>query len=165
MRDTITQCRSAFGEVGVLPVVFVSMLLAVAAPAMAQSAGKAEGEAIYRECCVGCHETGAARAPDLATLRAMSPDRVLTALRSGSMSTQAQGLSNAQLDDLSRFVAGAAAGQATAQSSGACAEASAPLADPLSRPHWNGWGGIPRSSASSRRPWRNSLPTMCRVSS
>ena len=117
------------------------MLLAVAVPAMAQSTGKAEGEAIYRERCVGCHETGAARAPDLATLRAMTPDRVLTALRTGSMSTQAQGLSNTQLDNLSRFVAGTAAGQDTAQSSGACAEASAPLVDPLARPHWNGWGG------------------------
>ena len=141
MRDAVTKCRSAFGEFDVVRGVVVSMVLAVAAPAMAQSTGKAEGEAIYRERCVGCHETGAARAPDLATLRAMSPDRVLTALRSGSMSTQAQGLSNAQLDNLSRFVAGAATGQDAAQSSGACAEASAPLADPLARPHWNGWGG------------------------
>lgn len=140
-RDAVTQCRSAFGGFDVVRLVVASMLLAVAVPAMAQSTGKAEGEAIYRERCVGCHETGAARAPDLATLRAMSPDRVLTALRSGSMSTQAQGLSNAQLDNLSSFVAGAAAAQDTAQSTGACADASAPLLDALARPHWNGWGG------------------------
>src|SRR5436309_15794473 len=106
-RDAATRRRSALGEFDAVRGVVVSMLLAVAIPAMAQSTGKAEGEAIYRERCVGCHETGAARAPDLATLRAMSPDRVLTALRSGSMSTQAQGLSNGQLDNLSRFVAGA----------------------------------------------------------
>jgi polyvinyl alcohol dehydrogenase (cytochrome) len=140
-RNAVTKCRSAFGESDVLRGVFVSMLLTAAVPAMAQSTGKAEGEAIYRERCVGCHETGAARAPDLATLRAMSPDRVLTALRSGSMSTQAQGLSNAQLDNLSRFVAGAATGQDTAQASGACAETSALLIDPQAHPRWNGWGG------------------------
>src|SRR3954470_952361 len=140
-RDAVTQCRSGFVEFGVVRGVVVSMLLTAAVPAMAQSTGKAEGEAIYRERCVGCHETGAARAPDLATLRAMAPDRVLTALRTGSMSTQAQGLSNAQLDNLSRFVARAAVAQDTAQSSGACTEASAPLADALARPHWNGWGG------------------------
>jgi len=137
----MTECRSGFGGFDVVRGVLISMLLAVAVPAMAQSSGKSEGEAIYRERCVACHETGAARAPDLATLRAMSPDRVLTVLRSGSMSTQGQGLSNAQLENLSRFVAGAAAAQDTAQSTGACAEASAALVDPLARPHWNGWGG------------------------
>ena len=54
------------------------------------------------------------RAPDLATLRQMSPDWVLGALQSGSMSTQGQGLSNAQLGSLIRFVAGAAPVQGTA---------------------------------------------------
>src|SRR4051812_20125567 len=96
-RDAVTQCRSAFGKFEFVRGVVVAVLLVVAAPALAQSTGKGEGEAIYRQRCVGCHETGAARAPDLATLRAMSPDRVLTALRSGSMSTQAQGLSTTQL--------------------------------------------------------------------
>jgi polyvinyl alcohol dehydrogenase (cytochrome) len=113
------------------------LILTVAGPVLAQST---DGEAIYRERCVGCHETGAARAPDLAVLRLMSPDRILSALRSGSMSTQAQGLSTAQLDNLGRFVAGAAKVQDVAQSTGACTEAPAPLADAMSQPHWNGWG-------------------------
>jgi polyvinyl alcohol dehydrogenase (cytochrome) len=114
------------------------LALTAAGPARAQSG--AGGEAIYRERCVSCHENGATRAPDLATLRQMSPDRVLTALRSGSMSTQGQGLSTAQLDSLSRFVAGAAVVQDTASSNGACASASASFDDPLTQPHWNGWG-------------------------
>jgi polyvinyl alcohol dehydrogenase (cytochrome) len=135
--DLVAHGRS----VHMLQIIVASLFLAASAPALAQSGGTAEGEAIYRARCVGCHGSGATRAPDLATLRAMSPDSVLTALRSGSMSTQAQGLSTAQLDNLSRFVAGAAAGPDTAQSTGACTEASAPLADPLARPHWNGWGG------------------------
>ena len=134
-RDVLSHCRS----VHVFPTILASLLLA--APALAQSGGRAEGEAIYRTRCVGCHETGAPRASDLATLRTMSQDRVLEALRTGSMSTQAQGLSTAQLDDLSRFVAGADAVQNAEQPNGACREATAPLADPLARAHWNGWGG------------------------
>jgi mono/diheme cytochrome c family protein len=102
--DLVAHGRS----VHMLQIIVASLFLAASAPALAQSGGTAEGEAIYRARCVGCHGSGATRAPDLATLRAMSPDSVLTALRSGSMSTQAQGLSTAQLDNLSRFVAGAA---------------------------------------------------------
>src|SRR6266481_460899 len=109
----------------------IVLVLTAAAPALAQSAAGADGEALYRERCVGCHEGGAARAPDLATLRQMSPDRVLTALRSGSMSTQARGLSNGQLDSLSRFVGGAAAAQDTGPSNSMCADASVSLVDAL----------------------------------
>jgi len=130
-----------FGGLSALPFFGVMALVLVATgPAGAQSTGTIGGEAIYRERCVGCHETGATRAPDLATLRQMSPDRVLTALRSGSMSSQGQGLTAGQLESLSRFVGGASLVQQTALPAGACADTSAPLADALARPHWNGWG-------------------------
>ena len=118
----------------------IVLVLAAAVPALAQSTASADGEAVYRDRCVGCHEAGAARAPDLATLRQMSPERVLTVLRSGSMSTQAQGLSSGQLDSLSRFVAGAAVARDTGLPNGKCADASVSLADALAKPHWNGWG-------------------------
>src|SRR5882757_3400881 len=138
---SMTNDRWAFGDLNALRFFGVMVFALVAtAPARAQSITTLDGEAIYRERCVGCHESGATRAPNLATLRQMSPDRVLTALRSGSMSTQGEGLSAGQLDSLSRFVAGAAPVQATALPNGACAETSAPLADALARPHWNGWG-------------------------
>jgi polyvinyl alcohol dehydrogenase (cytochrome) len=120
--------------------VLVLIVLITAAPARAQSTSRIEGESIYRVRCAGCHEGGAVRAPDLATLRLMSQDRVLTALRSGSMSTQGQGLTAGQLEGLSQFIASEAPVQETALSKGACPPSSAPLADALERPHWNGWG-------------------------
>jgi polyvinyl alcohol dehydrogenase (cytochrome) len=137
---TRAPCR--FGDLDVLPRVFAVTALALiaAAPAYAQSTSTIEGEAIYRERCVGCHEGGAARAPDLATLRLMSQERVLSALRSGSMSTQGQGLTVGQLESLSRFVASEASVQQAAVSNGACSESSVPLGNALAQPHWNGWG-------------------------
>jgi polyvinyl alcohol dehydrogenase (cytochrome) len=147
MNDRVSghRWRSALGRIrSVIPVfALIVLVLTAAVPALAQSTASADGEALYRERCVGCHEGGAARAPDLATLRQMSPDRVLTALRSGSMSTQAQGLSSGQLDSLSRFVGGAAAAQDTGLSNGKCSDASVSLADALAKPHWNGWGVNP----------------------
>src|SRR5882757_3373188 len=89
-----TKGRCGFSDLKTPRRIFAIVVLALVAaePACAQSASKVDGEAIYRERCVGCHEGGVARAPDLATLRQLSPERVLTALRSGSMSTQGQGL-------------------------------------------------------------------------
>jgi polyvinyl alcohol dehydrogenase (cytochrome) len=141
-RVSVDRWRCALAPIrSVLPVLALTVLvLTAAAPAFAQSAATADGEALYRERCVGCHEGGTVRAPDLATLRQMTPDRVLTALRSGSMSTQAQGLSSGQLDSLSRFVGGASAAQDTGPSNGKCADASVSLADALAKPQWNGWG-------------------------
>jgi polyvinyl alcohol dehydrogenase (cytochrome) len=141
-RVSVHRWRFALARIRfVLPILAPIMLVLTASvPALAQSTASADGEALYRERCVGCHEGGAARAPDLATLRQMTPDRVLTALRSGSMSTQAQGLSSGQLDSLSRFVAGASAAQETGLSNGKCSDASVSLTDAPAKPHWNGWG-------------------------
>jgi len=90
---------SALGKLRLLYSIFAAFVLArlAAAPALAQSTARADGETLYRERCVGCHEAGTSRAPDLAMLRQMAPDRVLSALRSGSMSTQSEGFSTAQL--------------------------------------------------------------------
>jgi polyvinyl alcohol dehydrogenase (cytochrome) len=139
------QHRAALAEPVVHFLILAVMVFAPAAavPASAQSITGADGETIYRGHCAGCHEGGAARAPDLKTLRQMSPDQVLTALRSGIMSTQGKALSNAQLDSVSRFVARGVAVQETARSNGTCGDASVSLADALSHPHWNGWGADP----------------------
>lgn len=139
--DPAIRCRSAWRRIGSLVLVLaaITAALTAAGPARAQSTSSAEGAPLYRERCAGCHEGGAARAPDFATLRQMSPDRVMSSLKSGSMSTQGQGLSDAQLDSLSRFVAGATVAANDGPSNGKCPDAVV-LADALAKPHWNGWG-------------------------
>jgi polyvinyl alcohol dehydrogenase (cytochrome) len=142
-RNSAIRFRLTWEGIGpVVPVLAAIVLASTAsAPALAQSATNADGAGLFRERCVGCHEGGVARAPDLATLRQMSPDRVLSSLKSGSMSTQAQGLSDAQLDHLSRFVAGTAAAENNGLSNG-CPDTLG-LADALAKPRWNGWGANP----------------------
>ena len=117
---------------------FLTLLVA---PAWA-AAGDEDGGALYVQRCAACHDRGVPRAPNAAALRQLSPESIRSALTSGSMSTQAQGMTPAQLDALVGFLAGAAPARAAAPD-GACAETSGTLgdaSDPFAAPHWNGWG-------------------------
>lgn len=117
------------------------LLILIAAPARGQDSEAAAGDALYRERCAQCHAGGVARAPDLAALSRMSPDKIRAALTSGSMSAQGQGLTTSQLDALSRFLGRGAAAQDAAPGNANCPAAANVLpADPFAAPHWNGWG-------------------------
>lgn len=81
------------------------LLLALAIALWTLSAAEAPaGESVYREKCASCHETGANRAPLLATLHALSSQAVLRALESGSMRFAAEGLSAEQRSAVARHV-------------------------------------------------------------
>ena len=89
--------------------------------AFAQIAWSAEapaGEAIYREKCASCHDTGVNRAPSLETLRAQAPEAVLLALQSGSMRFAAEGLTAQEREAVARYAAHASA--QTPKADGAC---------------------------------------------
>jgi polyvinyl alcohol dehydrogenase (cytochrome) len=107
--------------------------------ARGEGASAVDGAALYRERCAQCHEGGVARAPDAASLKQMSPVAVKAALTAGSMRTQGESLSAAEIEAVSRFVGGAATATASA-SAATCAQMSPLPSDPFSTPHWNGWG-------------------------
>src|SRR3954471_7297602 len=65
---------------------WVSIL--AAAPASAQ-----EGAALYAQRCASCHEVGqAARVPARDVIAALTPDRIVTALETGTMRVQGETL-------------------------------------------------------------------------
>jgi polyvinyl alcohol dehydrogenase (cytochrome) len=97
-----------------------------------------DASTIYRQRCAGCHEGGAARAPDRAALKLLSVERVRASMVTGSMSAHGKDLSPAQLDALSSFVGGAPS--PTATSGSRCAASDNTFAGSSSGPHWNGWG-------------------------
>ncbi len=96
---------------------------------------------LYRERCARCHDGGALRAPDRATMKLLAADRVRAALSTGSMAEQAGGLAPRDLDLLAAYLGSPAAPLAgAAAASASCTSPPPSLDGALVRPHWNGWG-------------------------
>jgi polyvinyl alcohol dehydrogenase (cytochrome) len=99
---------------------------------------------LFEQRCGSCHTKPAAdsRAPDRDSLRQRTPEAVLDALTTGSMKTNAEGLTDAQKKLIAEFITerplGAAlSGQASAMPN-RCANK--PIGALLEGPAWNGWG-------------------------
>jgi polyvinyl alcohol dehydrogenase (cytochrome) len=122
-----------------LSTLLLSVLVSAAPQAQANQTTQ-QGEPLYAARCAMCHDAGVARATNRDGLKRLSPDIIRQTLSTGSMSTQAQGLSAAQIDSLARMLGSAVT--ATAASTGACTT-NAPFTDALDRPRWNGWGVTP----------------------
>lgn len=99
-----------------------------------------EGAALYKQRCAGCHEGGVPRAPNRAALQQMSPENIRFALKSGTMVVQGLGLSSSQISDIAEFLTGKQPAKEQMPATAFCAAGGATFADPLSKPHWNGWG-------------------------
>ncbi|HVH71377.1 MAG TPA: c-type cytochrome, partial [Candidatus Dormibacteraeota bacterium] len=100
-----------------------------------------EGEALYKQRCAACHEGAVAKAPNRAALEQTSPENIRFALLSGSMAVQGLGLTTAQIADLAEFLTARRPVKEQAPVAALCpADAGRAFADPLAKPHWNGWG-------------------------
>ncbi len=116
----------------VAPIVFSSMVFA-AAP---------DGAAIYKQRCAACHDRGADRAPTRDALAGRAPEDVLRALTTGSMKTQAAGLSEMEIRAVSTFLTGKEfGGTATGRQTNYCPGPAPAIA--LDIPSWTGWGNEP----------------------
>src|SRR5687767_14980553 len=65
-----------------------------------------DGASLYAQLCASCHEAGTDRAPDRAALQAMSPERVLASLESGTMLSMASGRTGVERRVIAEFVTG-----------------------------------------------------------
>jgi polyvinyl alcohol dehydrogenase (cytochrome) len=120
--------------------------LAAAGTAFAQAPDGAE---LYKRACAQCHDTGASRAPNREQFRTMLPDRVLSAMESGSMVTMANNRSAAERRAIAEFVTGktfATALSTTPSPRAMCTPANAPF-NPGPGPSWSGWG---KNTSNSR---------------
>jgi len=104
------------------------------------------GEPIFKAKCAGCHEPAVGRAPTRELLAGRSPEEVYDALSIGAMRPMAEGLSEAQLYGVVRFITGKSPVPQAAQGPdpNPC-KANGPLQP--NGPQWNGWG---RDLANSR---------------
>ena len=102
-----------------------------------------DGPTLYTQLCASCHDTGLDRAPNRDALKAMTPERVLTALEKGVMLSMAAGRTGVERRAIAEFVTGKPFAQPlsmTPPPQAMCRTAAGDFADPLSGPRWNGWG-------------------------
>jgi len=117
-------------------------LIAAAGSAAAQLQGQGNTAQTFTESCAVCHgNKSVARAPEVATLRQMTPESIYAALTTGSMREQAANLSDDVKRALTVYLAGRQPG--IAQVADAKAMTNRCSSNPpivLSAAAWNGWG-------------------------
>jgi len=98
--------------------------------------------------CAICHDNPGpdSRAPSREALRQLTPERVLAALTTGSMTSRATGMNDAQKRAMAELVTGKPFGDAAPRSAASMKNrCDAPLAlqSPWTTPRWNGWSPDP----------------------
>ncbi len=125
----------------VLGLSFLIFFAAMASAKAEQQETNKAGEALYQQRCAACHEGAVPRAPNRARLKQMSPENVRVALLGGSMAVEGLELSTAQISDLAEFLTGRRPVKEQIPAAAFCAaDRERAFADPLVKPHWNGWG-------------------------
>jgi len=129
---------------GMPAVVRALTLIGTSAAVVGLSAGQPannDGKELYGQHCATCHDGAVARAPDRSALTKLSAEAIRSALASGSMRTQAASLSVAERERIIAFLSLQTGQQAGTPQSAACPPAPSAFDRPLTKPHWNGWGG------------------------
>jgi polyvinyl alcohol dehydrogenase (cytochrome) len=116
----------------------VFFVTALPQPTLAQ-----DGAALYRQRCAVCHEGGADRAPDRATLQYMPTASIVRTLETGVMRDMAGSLTPAERDAIAAFLtAGAPHAKSNAEPHppiGVCSASSKIFSVEPGTPQWNGW--------------------------
>ncbi len=123
------------------------MALLIAAPVLAQ-----DGAALYSQRCASCHEGGqVARAPGRDVIAALTPDRIVSALESGTMRVQGESLTPDQRRLIATYLSTARPAPAGAPPVPApnCAAGSALR---TTANDWRAWGVTPANDRFQRQP-------------
>jgi polyvinyl alcohol dehydrogenase (cytochrome) len=125
--------------------VVASLFLVSSAHAQKPPLGTEMGYEIFQKNCMTCHgnPNSTAHAPEVSTIRQMSPEAIYTAMTTGPMAVQAQKLTDEEkvrvAEALSNRPLGAGEAGDAKTMPNRC-ESNPPMSDPSSGPAWNGWG-------------------------
>jgi polyvinyl alcohol dehydrogenase (cytochrome) len=111
------------------------MVFLVAASAL--PAAPASGEAVFKQRCASCHDSGNARVPPREALKKLSVANILRTLEFGAMSNIASPLKREDRDAVAAFL-GVPNETRTPPASAFCADRSVKIAG-TPRAQWNGW--------------------------
>jgi polyvinyl alcohol dehydrogenase (cytochrome) len=128
----------------------VALVTAASGPARAGQAPADAGATVFQRECAACHLQGPGRTgPTVDALRELTPEAIVTALSTGRMRVQGEGLSDVERRAVAEFLTGrtmfVAAPSAATATAGRCTLA-APLPRALAGPQWNGWGVTARNT-------------------
>ena len=98
-----------------------------------------DGAQIYKQRCASCHDVPAAHVPSVDSIRKMSGDTINTALTTGTMKTQAVGLSSDEISALIKYLVPAAATQAASGEIVRTCKTDSTFRPDKNLPEWNGW--------------------------
>jgi len=116
----------------------VALLFLSASSLLAQ-----DGASVYRAACASCHDAGIDRAPNRAALMAMTPDRVLASLESGSMISMTAARTATERRAVAEFVTGKSFPRPLVTRPAPqtmCLAGKSAASNLLAGPGWNGWG-------------------------
>jgi polyvinyl alcohol dehydrogenase (cytochrome) len=105
------------------------------------AAAPPSGEAVYKQRCASCHDSGNSRAPSRDDLKQFSVTRILRALDFGLMSNIAGPLRRDERDAVATYLGSAAASEAV-PAKAYCADRSVKFTGSV-EPQWNGWSPSP----------------------
>ena len=113
-----------------------------------------DGPTIYKRNCSMCHEDGVNRAPRRDAFLSMAPERVLTAMETGSMVTMANNRTAAERRAVAEFLTGRRFGAAlnTNPPASAMCRTAGRTFDAASGPVWNAWGSNTNNTRFQNAP-------------
>ena len=118
----------------------IAAFLGFASVAHAQTPAP-DGAELYKRNCAQCHDNGTNRAPNRDSFKALTAERVLSAMETGSMITMANNRTAPERRAIAEFLTGKAIGSPliTAPPAAAMCTTSATF-NPNAGPRWTGWG-------------------------
>ncbi len=103
-----------------------------------------EGEALYQVLCAECHEGALLEAPRRAAFELYTPQRIVTALESGSMATAGLPLSRSQMRNVAYYLSGEQYDESRTVTANFECQTNLNSGTSLSEAvAWNGWGADP----------------------
>jgi polyvinyl alcohol dehydrogenase (cytochrome) len=124
----------------------VLLVVLLAVPAAAQ-----DGASLYAQHCGRCHDLGLPRTPSRHALSELAPERVVTALESGTMRTQGAERTPEERRAIAAFLTGKAVGDTPPPPAlRMCPGGAGPLSPGAAQ--WNGWGVTLANDRFQRSP-------------
>ena len=120
----------------------VAPMLVVSGFSRTAAAQAPDPEALYKANCASCHDQPEGRTPPRAALKDRTPDAILAAMTTGSMSVNAINISAADKRRLAELLSGKpfAATTSLFPIAGLCTVKPGPIGSLAQKAYWNGWG-------------------------